>query len=469
MTLPKLVIIGAGPGGYTAAFRAADLGLAVTLIDTRPQPGGVCLYEGCIPSKALLHAGHIIQTMRHAKDMGIDCAEPRINIDTLRTWKEGIVNKLTGGLGQLTRARKITYIQGRAVFLNSSTIEVQKADQTKEQVSFDRAILATGSSPIRLPGLPSSRRVWDAAAALALPERPSSLLVIGGGYIGLELGSAYAALGAKVSITEALPKLLPSADNDMADLFIRQIRKNFVKIMTGTRFVKGEETSDGILVTLENSKGEKITELYSHVLVSVGRRPDTRDLGLERTNVLLSKKGFVSVDDRRKTNDEAIYAIGDITGQPMLAHKASFEAKIAVDAILGNETALSLQNIPSVVFTDPELAWCGITEEAARAQNIDITVFKFPWAASGRALTMGRADGATKIIAETQTGRLIGVSIVGTNAGELISEGTLAITSGLKAEDLAKTIHPHPTLSETILETAEGIFGHCTHIKNKKS
>ena len=465
--IPQLVIIGAGPGGYTAAFRAADLGLQVTLIDKNINPGGVCLYQGCIPSKAILHAARLMGDIKQAKDCGIDCGEITIDITKLRSWKDGIVTKLTSGLGTLTKARKITFIQGDAQFLNSNTIEIKKTDETTQQIAFDKAILATGSSAITLPSLPPSPRILDSTTALDIPEIPTNLLVIGGGYIGLELGSAYAALGAKVSIVEALPEILSGADKDLADILLRKFKKSFAKIMTSTKVISGEETPDGIRITLEDGKGAQTTELYSHILISVGRKPNTQGLGLENTQIQLSEKNFIEVNAQRRTDDKNIYAIGDITGQPMLAHKASFEAKVAVDAILGKDTAFEPRCIPSVVFTDPELAWCGVTEQEARVKTLDITVSKFPWAASGRALTINRTDGITKIIADTKTGRILGVGIVGSGAGDLIAEGALAIETGMKAEDLLLTIHPHPTLSETVLEAAEGLFGRPTHILKK--
>ncbi|MBF0122469.1 MAG: dihydrolipoyl dehydrogenase [Candidatus Omnitrophica bacterium] len=468
MPSPKLVVIGAGPGGYTAAFRAADLGLDVTLIDKSQNPGGVCLYEGCIPSKAILHAAKILSDIKHAQHIGISCGDATIDINKLRTWKDSIVGKLTSGLGQLTKARKITYIQGEARFLNSTTLEIKKPDGVAEQIAFDKAILATGSSTNTLPFLPQSSRILDSTTALGINAIPTSLLVIGGGYIGLELGSAYAALGAKVSIVETLPDILSGADKDLADILLRKLKKIFTKIMTGTKVVNGEEIPEGIRITLEDNKGTQTTELYSYVLVSVGRKPNTQGLGLENTKVQLSEKGFVEVDAQRRTDDKNIYAIGDITGPPMLAHKASFEAKVAVDAILGKDTAFEPRCIPCVVFTDPELAWCGLTEQEALAKGLNITVSKFPWAASGRALTIDRTDGTTKIVADTKTGRILSVGIVGVGAGDLITEGALAVETGMKAEDLALTIHPHPTLSETLMEAADGLFGDPTHIFRPK-
>ncbi len=459
-----LVVIGAGPGGYAAAFHAADLGLNVTLIDANPNPGGVCLYRGCIPSKALLHVAKILNEIKEASALGIDCAPPQVDIKKLRSWKDSVVTKLTGGTGLLAKQRKINYIQGNAKFLNSSSLEVTKNGAGAEIVNFDKAIIATGSLPVTLPFLPVSPRVWDSTTALELGSIPKTLLVIGGGYIGLELGSAYAALGSRVTVVEALPTLLAGADRDLADLLLRRVKSKFEKVLTETKVVRAKEESDGIEVTFQDKAGKESTGNFEAVLVAVGRKPNTNGVGLEKTRVKVNAKGFVEVDSQRRTADENIFAIGDTAGQPMLAHKASYEAKVAVEAILGHKTAYEPKAIPAVVFTDPELAWTGLTETEAQTQGLDFVVFKFPWAASGRALTLGRTDGLTKIIAETKTKRILGVSIVGANAGDLISEGTLAIEMGAVADDLAWTIHPHPTLSETIMETAEGLFGSPTHI-----
>ncbi|MBF0595381.1 MAG: dihydrolipoyl dehydrogenase [Candidatus Omnitrophica bacterium] len=464
----QLAIIGAGPGGYAAAFHAADMGLSVTLIDRDQNPGGVCLYRGCIPSKALLHAARIISEAEDAKNIGIDFGKPVVNIEKLRSWKEGVVSKLTGGLGQLTKQRKITYIQGEAAFSSSNSLNIKKTDGTTDTLSFKKAIIATGSRPIELPFLPKSPKIWDSTGALTLPYVPPTLLIIGGGYIGMELGSAYAALGAKVSVVEALPQLLSGADRDLADIVIRRLKKNFTRIMLETKVIKAEENADGVIVTFQDARGQSSTESFAQVLTSIGRKPNTDGLGLEKTKIKLDAKGFITVNAQRCSEDECLYAIGDITGQPMLAHKASAEAKVAAEAIAGHKTAFEPKAIPAVVFTDPELAWAGITETEAKAQNLDITVFKFPWAASGRAMTLDRMDGVTKLIADTQTKRILGIGIAGIGAGDMIAEGVLAIEMGAVAEDLALTIHPHPTLSETIMETAEGLFGQPTHISRSK-
>lgn len=464
----KLVVIGAGPGGYTAAFHAADLGMDVTLIDRSINPGGVCLYFGCIPSKALLHAAKVVTDAAGAQALGIGFIAPDIDLEQLRLWKDGVITKLTGGLGQLTRQRKIRYVQGDAAFLNSTTMAVEKMDGSTEQIPFDRAIIATGSQPVTLPFLPKSPRIWDSTKALALPSIPKTLLVIGGGYIGLELGSVYAALGSKVSVVEMLPTLLPGPDRDLADILVRKIKGKFAMVMTETKVIRASEKADGIEVVLQNKNGEESTDSFENVLVAVGRKPDTEGLGLEKTGVKVSQKGFIEVDDQRRTNDLNIFAIGDVAGNPMLAHKASAEAKAVVEAIAGKKTTFEPRAIPAVVFTDPEVAWCGLTEAEAKAQGLEVTVSKFPWAASGRALTLNRTDGLTKIIADAATRRILGVGIVGVGAGDLIAEATLAIEMGAVADDLSRTIHPHPTLSETLMETAEGLFGSPTHILRKK-
>ena len=468
MPTTQLVVIGAGPGGYTAAFRAADLGLSVTLIEKSPKLGGVCLNRGCIPSKAFLHAAKVIREANDAKDIGVTFTPPSIDIEKLRGWKDGLVTKLTGGLGQLAKTRKIKVIQGDARFINARTLQIKKTDNSVEDLTFENAIIATGSRPAEIPFLKRSAKVWDSTDTLTLPYVPPTLLIIGGGYIGLELGTAYAALGSKVSVVEALPALLSGADKDMGDIVIRRLKKIFAAVLCGTKVIKTEETPEGLCVTLLDDKGQEKQETYAQVLVSVGRKPNTADLGLETTSITISASGFIEVDAQRRTREAHIFAIGDITGQPMLAHKASAEAKVAADAAAGYPTKFEPKCIPSVVYTDPELAWCGITEQEAHTQGLTVSVFKFPWLASGRAMTLDRTDGLTKIIADTETGKILGIGIAGTGAGELIAEGALAIEMGLKAEDLEQTIHPHPTLSEMMLETAEGLFGHPTHLLKPK-
>jgi len=467
-TKTQLVVIGAGPGGYVAAFRAADLGMEVTLIDQRDTPGGVCLHCGCIPSKALLHSAKLIQDAQEAKDIGITFSDPNIDINKLREWKNSVVKKLTGGLGQLAKQRKVTFIQGQASFADDHSLEVKKADGESLTLSFEHAIIATGSVPIRLPFAPDSALILDSTTALELNDIPQKLLVVGGGYIGLELGSVYQSLGSQVSVVEMTPSLLPGADPDLVRILNVRIKKRFDQILLGTKVTGLKEENNAVTVSFEDSKGAQTTQSFDKVLISIGRRPDTTGLGLGKCGVELGEKGFIQVAPDRKTNLPHIYAIGDIAGDPMLAHKASHEAAVAVDAILGKKAAFEPKAIPAVVFTDPEIAWCGITETEAKEQGLDVKIEKFPWAASGRAITLNRTDGVTKIIADAKTQRVLGLAMVGPGAGDMISEGVLAIEMGATAEDLSLTIHPHPTLSETIMEAAEACFGNCTHIYKKK-
>ena len=464
----QLLVIGAGPGGYAAAFYAADLGMTVTLVDTELNPGGVCLYRGCIPSKALLHAAKVVSESRDAKEFGITFGEPGIDLNKLRDWKNGVVAKLTGGLGQLTKQRKITFIQGKAAFVDSNAVRVEKTGGGKETVTFNNAILATGSRPITLPNVPDSPLVLNSTTALEIQNIPSSLLVVGGGYIGLELGTVYAELGSEVSVVEMTPGLLPGADRDLVTVLEKRLKTIFKSIMLGTKVTRIEAGVKNVKVTFETSDGKTSQETYDKILVATGRKPNSSDLGLENTKIKVTQKGFVQVDLQRRTSDPAIFAIGDIAGEPMLAHKASHEGRVAVDAIAGKKTAFEPKAIPAVVFTDPEIAWCGLTETQARQENRNVTAAKFPWGASGRAMTLNRTDGLTKLILDTDTQRVLGMAIVGQGAGELIAEGVLAVEMGSTAEDLKLAIHPHPTTSETIMEAAESFFGHATHIHRPK-
>jgi len=464
----QLVVIGAGPGGYAAAFGASDMGMDVAIIDKETNPGGVCTYRGCIPSKAFLHAAKIISEAKHASAFGIEYTAPKIDINKLRDWKKGVVSKLTGGLGQLTKARKIKYFQGEASFLNSTTLSIKKADGSVEQLTFQKAILATGSRPAVIPNLPKSKNIWDSTTALEMETVPDTLLVVGGGYIGMELGIVYYELGSKISVVEMTPRLLPGADRDLSDVLYKRVKGMFTKIMLETKVVKMEETTKGITVFFADKDGKEFKEEYSKVLVSVGRKPNSENLGLEKTRAKVNARGFVEVNDQRRTADENIYAIGDVAGDPMLAHKASHEGRVAIEAIAGKKVAFEPQAIPAVVFTDPEIAWCGLTEIDAQKQGKEVHVVKFPWGASGRALTLDRQDGLTKLIIDPKTERILGVGIVGVGAGEMIAEGVLAVEMGSVASDLKLTIHPHPTLSETIMETAESFFGHSTHIYKPK-
>lgn len=464
----QLIVIGAGPGGYTAAFHAADIGLNVTLIDTEKNPGGVCLYKGCIPSKALLHAAKVITEAEEASEFGVSFGKPEINTGKLRDWKNDVVKKLTGGLGQLTKQRKVEYIQGTAKFINKNTLEVKRTDGTNEEISFENVIIATGSSPASIPNLNfSSDKIMFSTEALELNDVPGKLLIIGGGYIGLELGTVYASLGSKVCVVEMLPGLLNGADRDFVTILSKRLNTNFEKIMLKTRVTEIKEEKNGILVKFENDKTEKTEELYNKVLISTGRKPNSKNLGLENTKVVTDKRGFINTDSQKRTSENNIYAIGDVAGEPMLAHKASHEAIAAVEAIAGKKTIFEPVAIPAVVFTDPEIAWCGLTEDDAKQKSLDVKIMKFPWAASGRALSLKRTDGLTKIIADKATGRILGAGIAGPGAGELISECVLAMEMGANATDLMLTIHPHPTLSETIMEAAEMFDGQSTHLFKK--
>jgi dihydrolipoamide dehydrogenase len=465
----KVAVIGGGPGGYAAAFRAADLGLDVTLINLEPNPGGVCLYRGCIPSKALLHVAKVLRDAKEAAHWGITFGEPEIDLDKMRAAKDEVVKKMTGGLGQLSKARKITYIQGRADFEESTRIRVTAQDGSEQRVDTDYTILAAGSRPAILPNLLiDSPRLMTSTDALDIENIPETLLVIGGGYIGLELGSVYAALGTKVTVVEMTSGLLPGADRDLVEILARSMGELMHRILTDTKVVAAKETGNAMRVTLEDKDGQQATETFDKILLCVGRKPNSSGLGLGATKVELDEKGFVKVDAQRKTTDPTIFGIGDIAGEPMLAHKASHEGRVAAEAIAGEEVVYDPQAIPAVVFTDPELAWCGLTECQADAQGRKVDIARFPWGASGRASTLHRTDGLTKIITDPETNRILGMGIVGTGAGELIAEGALAIEMGALADDISLTVHAHPTLSETVMETAELIFGQGTHVYRPK-
>jgi dihydrolipoamide dehydrogenase len=465
----QLVVIGGGPGGYAAAFYAADLGLQVTLVELEKNPGGVCLYRGCIPSKALLHVAKLLNETKHASDWGIEFGKPKINLDKLRDWKQSVVTKLTGGLGVLTKQRKINYIQGRATFTGANTLSIEGADGKTSTLTFENAILATGSSPARVGALwLDSPRMLDSTTALDLPDIPKSLLVIGGGYIGLELGSVYSALGSKVSVVEMTDGLLPGADRDLVQILHKRLEGQLEAIKLKTKVLSLKEEKNGIRATFEDEKGEQSDQLFDRVLMSIGRTPNSKNLGLESTAVKVNQRGFVEVDGQRRTAEPSIFAIGDVAGDPMLAHKAAHEARVAVEAIVGEPASWQPNAIPAVVFTDPEIAWAGLTETQAAKQGKAVDVARFPWAASGRALTLDRVDGVTKIIVEPGTQRLLGVGICGAGAGELIAEAVLALEMGATAEDLKATIHAHPTLSETVMESAEVFFGHSTHLYRPK-
>jgi dihydrolipoamide dehydrogenase len=466
MSSTQLAVIGAGPGGYAAAFYAADLGMQVTLIDPSPNPGGVCLYRGCIPSKALLHVAEVLNDAKHAEAWGITFGAPKIDLDRLRAFKTKVVTQLTGGLGQLSKQRKITYIQGTASFVDARTLELKAEDGKTQTLTFEHAIIATGSHPATVPGLSiESPRLMDSTGALELPDIPTSLLVVGGGYIGLELGSVYAALGTKVTVVEMTDGLLPGADRDLVTVLARRIESICEGVLLNTKVVGMKAQKDGIAVTFEpgGGAGEKQEQTFDRVLVSIGRKPNPVP-GIETTRVVVNPRGFVEVNAARQTAEPSIYAIGDVVGEPMLAHKASHEGRTAVEAIAGQKVAFEPLAIPAVVFTDPELAWCGLTEAEAQKQKRDVTIARFPWGASGRSLTLDRSDGLTKLVLDPKTERILGVGIVGPGAGELIAEGVLAVEMGANATDLKMSIHPHPTLSETLMEAAEVFFGHATHV-----
>lgn len=463
-----LAVIGAGPGGYSAAFYAADHGMQVTMIDPKQNPGGVCSFHGCIPSKALLHVAEIINEARHAKDFGISFTEPKINLKKLRDWKNDVVEKLTGGAGQLGKLRKVNHIHGTARFVDAGTIEIDENGK-KSKLSFKHAIIATGSSPARVPGLSiDSQNVMDSTSALELESIPKTLLVIGGGYIGLEMGTVYATLGSKVTVVEMMDGLLPGVDCDLVRELSKNIESMFDEVLLNTTVESLSEQKNGIKVTLKGKEKKRTQRVFEKVLISVGRKPNSKNIGLENAGVKVNEKGFVEVNGQRRTNANSIFAIGDLVGEPMLAHKASHEGKIAVDAILGKKAAFEPNAIPAVVFTDPEIAWCGLTETEAKNKGLDITVTKFPWRASGRAITLGRSDGLTKHIYDSKTGRILGVGIVGPGAGELIAEGVLAVEMAALASDVHLSIHPHPTLSETMMEAAELFDGPSTHYMRAK-
>jgi dihydrolipoamide dehydrogenase len=463
----EIVVVGAGPGGYAAAFYAADLGKKVILIERDPRLGGVCLNRGCIPSKALLHAAHTVTSARESEHRGITFAKPTIDVAKLRAWKESILTRLAGGIAQLAKMRGVQVINGRGYFEDSRTLRVE-TEQGQQFIQYEKAIIAVGSKSAMPKAFDlGNPRVMTSREALEVEDIPENLLVIGGGYIGMELGTVYASLGSKVVLVEALDTILAGADPDLARPVIAYAKKAFQEIRLKTKVGKMATIGKQIKVEFDFD-GQKKQELYDRVLVAVGRSPNAEDLGLENTKVSFDDKGFIHVDEKQQTTDPSIFAIGDIAGGILLAHKASKEARIAVEVIVGEDSSFSEITIPAVVFTDPELAWCGLTESEAKAKGIEVAVAKFPWAASGRALSFDRPDGLTKLIIDPDSERILGVGIVGTGAGELISEGVLAVEMGATAKDLALTVHPHPTLSETLMEAAEAFYGHATHTMTRK-
>jgi dihydrolipoamide dehydrogenase len=463
----EIIVVGAGPGGYAAAFYAADLGKKVIMIERDKRLGGVCLNRGCIPSKALLHAAHTISSARESEHRGITFGSPTIDVSKLRTWKESILTKLSGGVAQLAKMRGVQVMYGRGYFEDSNTLRVE-TEQGQQFVNYEHAIVAVGSKSAMPKAFDlGNPRVMTSREALEVEDIPENLLVVGGGYIGMELGTVYATLGSKVVLVEALDTILAGADPDLARPVVNQARKMFKEIRLKAKVGKMATVGKQIKVEFEID-GQKKEELYDRVLVAVGRTPNSQDLGLENTKVTLDDKGFIKVNEKQQTLDPAIYAIGDIAGGVLLAHKASKEARIAIEVLAGEESEFAGVTIPAVVFTDPEIAWCGLTEAEAKEKGIEVQVSKFPWAASGRALSFDRTDGLTKLVIEPETERVLGVGIVGFGAGELIAEGVLAVEMGATAKDIALTVHPHPTLSETLMEAAEAFYGHATHIMAKR-
>lgn len=460
----ELVIIGAGPGGYAAAFRAADLGLKVCLIDPEANPGGVCLYRGCIPSKALLHIAKVKQEALEAAEWGIEFEKPEINLKKIRKWKDSVVKKLTEGLGQLSKAKKIEYIRGTAKFISENKIQVEPRDEEAYELEFENLILATGSVNVSLPGIKiDHQKVIDSKDALDLKEIPKSLLVIGGGYIGIELGSVYSALGSKVSIAEMTSGFLPGADRDLVKVFEKE--QPFKKLYFNTKVEELSIKKEKVKVKLKENDKKPFEKNFAQVLVAVGRQPNTENLQLEKAGIKPGEDGFLEVDDKRRTSRKNIFAIGDLTGEPLLAHKANHEGKVAVEVIAGKKAAAyDPRSIPAIVFCNPQLAWCGLMEAEAKEKDFEIKILKFPWSASGRAVAVGSHNGITKLIVEKKTGRILGGGVAGKNAGSLIPEISLAIEMAATAEDLALSIHPHPTLSETIMEAAEIFSGSPSHI-----
>ncbi|HKW79918.1 MAG TPA: dihydrolipoyl dehydrogenase, partial [Casimicrobiaceae bacterium] len=458
------LVIGAGPGGYSAAFRAADLGLKTVLIERYPVLGGVCLNVGCIPSKALLHAAKVIDEAEEMSHFGVRFAAPAIDIDALRGWKESVIKKLTGGLSGLAKQRKVTVVTGVAAFLDAHHVEVAGADGRKQVVKFEQCIIAAGSQAVKLPFIPDDPRVVDSTGALELRSLPARMLVVGGGIIGMEMAQVYSALGAKITVVEMLAQLMTGADADLVRPFAKRMDKRYDAIMLKTRVTRVEAQKDGLRVWFEGEQAPAEPALYDRVLVAVGRSPNGGKIAAERAGVIVDWRGFIPVDDQLRTNVSHIFAIGDVARPPMLAHKAVHEGHVAAEAAAGEKSWFDARVIPSVAYTDPEVAWVGVTEEEAKANGVQYGKASFPWAASGRSLALGRDEGMTKLLFDPGTHRIIGGGIVGPNAGDLIAEVALAIEMGCNAEDIGKTIHPHPTLSETVGMAAEAFAGTITDL-----
>ncbi|MEM0923479.1 MAG: dihydrolipoyl dehydrogenase, partial [Pseudomonadota bacterium] len=463
----KLVVLGSGPGGYTAAFRAADLGVETVLIERNETLGGVCLNVGCIPSKALLHAAKVITEAEEMEHFGVKLGKPKIDLDKLRTWKDGVVGKLTGGLNGLAKGRKVKVVRGTGSFVSPHMIEVVHEGKTTT-VSFENCIIAAGSEPVQLPFIPhDDERVVDSTGALELRDIPKRLLVLGGGIIGLEMGCVYDALGSRVTVVEFMEQIIPGCDRDIVKPLMKRIEGRYERIMLKTKVTAIEPMKTGLKVTFEGPDGTT-TDIFDRVLVSVGRKPNGKLIGIEAAQVAADERGFVPVDHQMRTNQPHIFAIGDIVGQPMLAHKAVHEGKVAAEVVAGSRRAFDARVIPNVAYTDPEVAWVGLSEQEAKSQGIKVGKGVFPWAASGRSLAIAREEGLTKLIFDEADDRVIGAGIVGPNAGDLIAEVALAIEMGCDATDMGHTIHPHPTLSETVNFAAEMFEGTITDLMPPK-
>ncbi len=465
----ELLIIGAGPGGYRAAFMAADLGLDVTLIDPENNPGGVCLYRGCIPTKALLHLVKIKNDASHAEEMGMKFSTPDIDVEKIAKWKDSVVEKLTGGLGQLLKSRKITYIKAYAEFIDDHSVQLKGKDVDEEKISFENAIIATGAKPVSLPGIDTGEKnIMTSADALKLQDVPEKMLIIGGGYIGLEMATIYHSMGSKVSIVEVTGNFMPGMDEDLIREYKKASKDIFEDLFFETKVDNIEKKGKTLKVNFKNKDKKDFSKQYNKVLVAVGQKPNTENIGLAKTSVETDEKGFIKIDEQHRTSAGHIFAIGDVAGPPLLAHKASYEGGIAAEVIAGENVVNDARAIPAVIYTEPEIATCGLNETEAKEQNLNFKKVKFPWAASGRAAAMNEKRGFTKLLIDTDNDRIIGAGIVGKNAGDMIAELVLAIEMAATAKDIELTIHPHPTLSETIMETAELYYGHPTHTAKRK-
>ncbi|MFI4954582.1 MAG: dihydrolipoyl dehydrogenase [Gammaproteobacteria bacterium] len=465
----QVIVLGSGPGGYSAAFRAADLGKQVVLIERFATLGGVCLNVGCIPSKALLHTAQVIEEASHFADRGVDFGKPKIDLDKIRAYKDGVVKRLTGGLGMMAKQRKVQVVTGYGEFTGPNTLQVKdKAGNVTHEIQFENAIIAAGSRPVKLPFLPEDPRIMDSTGALELAEVPKRLLVIGGGIIGMEMANVYYSLGSQITVVEMLDDLVAGVDRDVVAPFQKWVTQRYENILLGTRVTKVEAKKDGLYVTFEGKQAPKEPQKFDRILSSVGRVPNGKLIGAEKAGVNVDERGFIQADNQLRTNVPHIFAIGDIIGNPMLAHKAVPEGRVAAEVIAGKKHYFEPKSIPSVMYTDPEIAWTGVTETQAKAQNIPYGVGVFPWAASGRALGIGRPEGLTKMIFNKETHQVIGAGIVGVHAGDLISEVALAIEMGCDVEDVALTVHPHPTLSESVMIASELFEGTATDLPNKK-